>query len=165
MKRPANSENVLARIQQWRKTCPDITLRSTFIVGFPGETEFEELLAFLEEAQLDRVGAFTCSPVKGATANALPGPIPPEIQQERLERLMQQQGIISKQRLTAKKGRQRRVLVDTVDEEGAIARSYADAPEIDGVVYIDDASTLKPGDWADVRVTDTDIHDLWAEKI
>ena len=167
MKRPANSENVLARIQQWRKTCPDIALRSTFIVGFPGETEaeFEELLAFLEEAQLDRVGAFTYSPVKGAAANVLPDHIPPEIQQERLERLMQQQETISKQRLAAKKGQQLRVLVDTVDDEGAIARSYADAPEIDGVVYIDDASTLKPGDWADVRVTDTDIHDLWAEKI
>ncbi|ABI59637.1 MULTISPECIES: 30S ribosomal protein S12 methylthiotransferase RimO [Nitrosomonas] len=167
MKRPANSENVLVRIQQWRKTCPDIALRSTFIVGFPGETEaeFEELLAFLEEAQLDRVGAFTYSPVKGAAANVLPDHVPPEIQQERLERLMQQQEIISKQRLAVKKGQQLRVLVDTVDEEGAIARSYADAPEIDGVVYINDASTLKPGDWADVRVTDTDIHDLWTEKI
>lgn len=167
MKRPANSENVLARIQQWRSICPDIALRSTFIVGFPGETEaeFEELLAFLEEAQLDRVGAFAYSPVKGAAANALPDHIPPEIQQERLERLMQLQETISEQRLAAKKGRRLRVLVDTVDEEGAIARSYADAPEIDGVVYISDASTLQPGDWADVRVIDTDIHDLWAEKI
>lgn len=167
MKRPANSENVLARIQQWRSICPDIALRSTFIVGFPGETEaeFEELLAFLEEARLDRVGAFAYSPVKGAAANALPDHISPEIQQERLERLMQLQETISEQRLAAKKGRQLRVLVDTVDEEGAIARSYADAPEIDGVVYISDASTLQPGDWADVRVTDTDIHDLWAEKI
>lgn len=167
MKRPANSENVLARIQQWRSICPDIALRSTFIVGFPGETEaeFEELLAFLEEAQLDRVGAFAYSPVKGAAANALPDHIPPEIQQERLERLMQLQETISEQRLAAKKGRRLRVLVDTVDEEGAIARSYADAPEIDGVVYINDASTLQPGDWADVRVIDTDIHDLWAEKI
>lgn len=167
MKRPANSENVLARIQQWRSICPDIALRSTFIVGFPGETEaeFEELLAFLEEAQLDRVGAFAYSPVKGAAANALPDHISPEIQQERLERLMQLQETISEQRLAAQKGRQLRVLVDTVDEEGAIARSYADAPEIDGVVYINDASTLQPGDWADVRVIDTDIHDLWAEKI
>lgn len=167
MKRPANSENVLARIQQWRSICPDIALRSTFIVGFPGETEaeFEELLAFLEEAQLDRVGAFAYSPVKGAAANALPDHISPEIQQERLERLMQLQETISEQRLAAQKGRQLRVLVDTVDEEGAIARSYADAPEIDGVVYISDASTLQPGDWADVRVIDTDIHDLWAEKI
>lgn len=167
MKRPANSENVLARIQQWRSICPDIALRSTFIVGFPGETEaeFEELLAFLEEAQLDRVGAFAYSPVKGAAANALLDHISPEIQQERLERLMQLQETISEQRLAAQKGRQLRVLVDTVDEEGAIARSYADAPEIDGVVYISDASTLQPGDWADVRVIDTDIHDLWAEKI
>jgi len=167
MKRPANSENVLARIQQWRSICPDIALRSTFIVGFPGETEaeFEELLAFLEEAQLDRVGAFAYSPVKGAAANALPDHISPEIQQERLERLMQLQETISEQRLAAKKGRRLRVLVDIVDEEGAIARGYADAPEIDGVVYISDASTLQPGDWADVRVIDTDIHDLWAEKI
>ncbi len=167
MKRPANSENVLARIQQWRSICPDIALRSTFIVGFPGETEaeFEELLTFLEEAQLDRVGAFAYSPVKGAAANALPDHVPPEIQQERLERLMQLQEDISEKRLAAKKGRQLRVLVDTVDEEGAIARSYADAPEIDGVVYINNASALKPGDWADVCVTDTDIHDLWAEKI
>lgn len=167
MKRPANSENVLARIRQWRDICPDIALRSTFIVGFPGETEqeFEELLAFLEEAQLDRVGAFAYSPVKGAAANALPDPVPPEIQQERLARFMQHQEEISKQRLAAKKGQQFRVLVDTVDENGAIARSYADAPEIDGVVYINDASTLKPGDWADVRVIDTDIHDMWAKKI
>ncbi|MCC6916259.1 30S ribosomal protein S12 methylthiotransferase RimO [Nitrosomonas sp.] len=167
MKRPASSENVLARIRQWRGICPDIALRSTFIVGFPGETEqeFEELLAFLEEAQLDRVGAFAYSPVKGAAANALPDHIPSEIQQERLERLMQRQETISEKRLAAKKGRQLRVLIDTVDEEGAIARSYADAPEIDGVVYISNASALKTGDWADVRVTDTDIHDLWAEKI
>ncbi|BBL35864.1 ribosomal protein S12 methylthiotransferase [Nitrosomonas stercoris] len=167
MKRPANSENVLARIQQWRAICPDITLRSTFIVGFPGETEeeFEELLAFLEEAQLDRVGAFTYSPVKGATANALPNHTPPEVQQERLARFMQQQEKISKQRLAMKKGQQLRVLVDTVDEQGAIARSYADAPEIDGVVYINNGTDLKPGSWVDVRITDTDIHDLWAEKL
>lgn len=167
MKRPANSENVLARIQQWRAICPNITLRSTFIVGFPGETEeeFEELLAFLEEAQLDRVGAFTYSPVKGATANALPNHIPPEVQQERLARFMQQQERISKQRLAMKKSQQLRVLVDTVNEQGAIARSYADAPEIDGVVYINNGMDLKPGNWVDVRITDTDIHDLWAEKL
>lgn len=167
MKRPANSENVLARIQQWRAICPNITLRSTFIVGFPGETEeeFEELLAFLEEAQLDRVGAFTYSPVKGATANALPNHTPPEVQQERLARFMQQQEKISKQRLAMKKGQQLRVLVDTVNEQGAIARSYADAPEIDGVVYINNGMDLKPGNWVDVRITDTDIHDLWAEKL
>ncbi|MXS85855.1 30S ribosomal protein S12 methylthiotransferase RimO [Nitrosomonas sp. HPC101] len=167
MKRPANSENVLARIRQWRNICPDLALRSTFIVGFPGETEqeFEELLAFLEEAQLDRVGAFAYSPVQGAAANALPDPVPPDVQQERLERLMQWQEIISQKRLAAKQGKVLRVLVDTVDKNGAVARSYADAPEIDGVVYIDDATTLKPGDWADVRITDTDIHDLWAEKI
>jgi ribosomal protein S12 methylthiotransferase len=167
MKRPANSENILERIYQWRSICPNITLRSTFIVGFPGETEeeFEELLAFLEAAQLDRVGAFTYSPIKGAVANTLPNHIPPEVQQERLARFMQQQEKISKQRLAMKKGKQLRVLVDTVDEQGAIARSYADAPEIDGVVYINNAETLKPGNWVDVRIIDTDIHDLWAEKL
>jgi len=167
MKRPANSENVLARIRQWRDICPDIALRSTFIVGFPGETEqeFEELLAFLEEAQLDRVGAFAYSPVKGAAANALPDPVPSEIQQERLARLMQWQEEISKKRLAGKKGRILKVLVDTVDENGVIARSYADAPEIDGVVYIEPDFSIKPGDWVDVRITRTGIHDLWAKKI
>jgi ribosomal protein S12 methylthiotransferase len=167
MRRPANSENVLARIRHWRDICPDIVLRSTFIVGFPGETEqeFEELLAFLEEAQLDRVGAFTYSPVEGAAANALPDHIHPEIQQERLARLMQWQEGISRNRLASRSGQVLRVLVDTVDEEGAIARSYADAPEIDGMVYINDGLSLKPGDWVDVRITHTDTHDLWAEKI
>ncbi|WP_292978782.1 30S ribosomal protein S12 methylthiotransferase RimO [Nitrosomonas sp.] len=167
MKRPANSENVLARIQQWRSICPEIALRSTFIVGFPGETEaeFEELLAFLDEAQLDRVGAFAYSPVKGAAANALPDHIPPEIQQERLARFMQHQEKISEQRLASKKGKTLRVLVDSVDKEGAIARSYADAPEIDGVVYIEPDASIKPGDWVNVCVTDTDIHDMWAKKI
>lgn len=167
MKRPANTENVLARIKHWRSICPEIALRSTFIVGFPGETEqeFEELLAFLETAQLDRVGAFMYSPVEGAAANALPDPIPPHIQQERLARLMALQEEISRQRLAAKKGQELRVLIDSVDEEGAIARSYADAPGIDGQVYIESGQALKPGDWADVRVTHTDIHDLWAELI
>ncbi|MEO8343235.1 MAG: 30S ribosomal protein S12 methylthiotransferase RimO, partial [Gallionella sp.] len=136
MKRPASSENVLARIKQWREICPDLTLRSTFIVGFPGETEeeFEELLDFLEEAQLDRVGAFAYSPVDGAVANALPDHIAPEVQQERLARLMLLQEDISEQRLKRKIGKTMKVLVDKVNEEGAIARSSADAPEIDGVV-------------------------------
>lgn len=167
MKRPANTENVLARIKRWRSICPEIALRSTFIVGFPGETEqeFEELLAFLETAQLDRVGAFMYSPVEGAAANTLPDHIPPQIQQERLARLMTLQEEISRQRLAAKKEQELRVLVDSVDEEGAIARSYADAPGIDGQVYIESGQALKPGDWADVRVTHTDIHDLWAELI
>ena len=167
MKRPASSENVLTRIQQWRKICPDITLRSTFIVGFPGESEeeFEELLDFLEVAQLDRVGAFMYSPVEGAVANQLPDHIPLEVQQERLGRLMQLQEEISGERLARKVGRTMQVLVDEVDEEGAIARSSADAPEIDGLVYINNGQTLKTGDFVNVRITDSDAHDLWAETV
>jgi len=167
MKRPASSENVLARIRNWRNICPEITLRSTFIVGFPGETEkeFEELLAFLEEAQLDRVGAFMYSPVEGAAANALPDHIPSEIQQERLARLMQLQEKISRDRLAGKFGQKLSVLVDSIDENGAIARSSADAPEIDGMVFINDGLSLQPGDRVDVRVTRTDTHDLWADRI
>lgn len=167
MKRPASSENVLARIRQWREICPDITLRSTFIVGFPGETEeeFEELLDFLEEAQLDRVGAFAYSPVDGAVANALPDHIPPEIQQERLARLMLLQEEISEQRLKRKIGKTMKVLVDEVSKQGAIARSSADAPEIDGVVYIANGLHLNTGDFVEVRITDSDTHDLWAEIV
>jgi len=167
MKRPASSENVLARIIKWREICPDLTLRSTFIVGFPGETEeeFQELLDFLTQAQLDRVGAFTYSPVEGAVANALPDHIPPEVQEERLARLMQLQEEISAVRLARKVGKTIQVLVDSVDEEGAIARSAADAPEIDGVVYIDDGQSLKVGNFVSVRVTDSDAHDLWAEVV
>jgi ribosomal protein S12 methylthiotransferase len=165
MKRPASSENVLARIKRWREICPDITLRSTFIVGFPGETEeeFEELLDFLEEAQLDRVGAFAYSPVEGAAANDLPGHVPPEEQNERLARLMQLQEEISAEKLTAKVGLTMKVLVEEVDEEGAIARSPADAPEVDGMVYIDDGQELEVGEFVNVRITDSDVHDLWAE--
>ena len=167
MKRPASSENVLARIRQWREICPDITLRSTFIVGFPGETEeeFEELLDFLEEAQLDRVGAFAYSPVEGAKANALPDHIPPEVQQERLARLMLLQEEISEERLQRKIGKTLTVLVDEVDEEGAIARSSADAPEIDGLVYIENGQQLSVGDFVEVKITDSDEHDLWAEIV
>ena len=167
MKRPASSENVLTRIQQWRTICPDITLRSTFIVGFPGETEeeFEELLDFLKMAQLDRVGAFMYSPVDGAVANNLPDHIPLEIQQERLGRLMHLQEEISGERLAYKIGKTMQVLVDEVDEEGAIARSSADAPEIDGLVYISNGQTLKTGDFVNVRITDSDVHDLWAEAV
>lgn len=167
MKRPASSENVLTRIHQWRKICPDITLRSTFIVGFPGETEeeFEELLDFLEMAQLDRVGAFMYSPVEGAVANNLPDHIPLEVQQERLGRLMQLQEEISGERLACKVGKTMQVLVDEVDEEGAIARSSADAPEIDGLVYINNGQTLKAGDFVNVRITGSDAHDLWAETV
>ena len=165
MKRPASSENVLNRVQRWREVCPDITLRSTFIVGFPGETEaeFEELLDFLREAQLDRVGAFMYSPVEGASANDLPNHLPPEVQQERLTRLMQLQETISGVRLARKVGRTMEVLVDEVNDEGAIARSSADAPEIDGLVYIEDGQALNMGDLVSVTVTDSDAHDLWAE--
>jgi ribosomal protein S12 methylthiotransferase len=156
---------VLERIKKWREICPEITLRSTFIVGFPGETEeeFEELLDFLEEAQLDRVGAFMYSPVDGAVANALADHIPPEVQEERLGRLMQLQSEISAGRLKRKIGMTMQVLVEEVDEEGAIARSSADAPEIDGMVYINDGQELEVGQFANVRITHSDEHDLWAE--
>ncbi len=167
MKRPASSENMLARIKQWRSICPDITLRSTFIVGFPGETEeeFEELLDFLEEAQLDRVGAFAYSPVEGAAANALPDHIPPEVQEQRLFHLMQVQEEISAARLKRKIGKTIRVLVDEVGNQDVIARSSADAPEIDGLVYIKKDRSLKVGDFVDVRVKNSDSYDLWAEKV
>ncbi len=167
MQRPASSENVLQRIRQWRNICPEIILRSTFIVGFPGETEeeFEELLDFLEQAQLDRVGAFTYSPVEGALANELPDHVPPEVQEERLRRLMELQEEISAGRLARKVGKTMQVLVDSVDEEGAIARSAADAPEIDGLVYIDNGHALKVGDFVSVRITDSDTHDLWADML
>ncbi|MGA9666494.1 MAG: 30S ribosomal protein S12 methylthiotransferase RimO [Gallionella sp.] len=167
MKRPAGSENVLARIRQWREACPDLTLRSTFIVGFPGETEeeFEELLDFLEEARLDRVGAFAYSPVDGAAANALPDHIPPEVQQERLARLMFLQEEISAERLKRRIGRTITVLVDEVNEDGAIARSSADAPDIDGLVYVESGRQLCVGDFVDVKITDSDEHDLWGETL
>lgn len=167
MKRPADSEDILTRIQQWRTICPDITLRSTFIVGFPGETEqeFEELLAFLKAAQLDRVGAFTYSPVEGAVANDLPNHVPSGLQQERLARLMAIQAEISAHRLAQKIGRTIQVLVDEVDDQGAVARSHADAPEIDGLVYVQNGQSLHQGDVVTVRVTHSDEHDLWAETI
>ncbi len=167
MKRPGSSDNVLQRIKQWREICPDLTLRSTFIVGFPGETEaeFEELLDFLRQAQLDRVGAFAYSPVEGAAANDLPDHVPPEVQQERLARLMLLQEEISEARLKRKIGRTITVLVDEVDIDGAVARSSADAPEIDGQVYIENGSQLKVGDFVDVKIIDSDEHDLWAEIV
>ncbi|HEU0219956.1 MAG TPA: 30S ribosomal protein S12 methylthiotransferase RimO, partial [Gallionella sp.] len=167
MRRPGDSDNVLARIRRWRETCPELTLRSTFIVGFPGETEaeFDELLDFLKEAQLDRVGAFAYSPVEGAAANELPDHVSPEVQQERLARLMLLQEEISEERLRRKVGKTLIVLVDQVDEEGAIARSSADAPEIDGLVYIENGRQLKVGDFAEVRITDSDTHDLWAKTV
>jgi ribosomal protein S12 methylthiotransferase len=162
MKRPGAVDKVLARVQAWRKGCPDLTIRSTFIVGFPGETEaeFEELLAFLHEAQLDRVGAFTYSPVDGAKANELPDPVPQAVKEERLERFMEAQAEISAARLARKVGTRQQVLVDEVDEDGAIARSKADAPEIDGIVRIDDGHELKPGQFVEVEIIHTDEHDL-----
>lgn len=164
MKRPAAAEAVLQRIAAWRAICPDLTLRSTFIVGFPGETEaeFNQLLEFLEEARLDRVGCFAYSPVKDAVANQLPDPVPEEIKQERLDRFMEVQSRISAERLESRLGRREQVLVDEVVDEGAVARSRADAPEIDGQVFIDGATHLKVGDWVDVVIEDADEHDLWA---
>ena len=162
MKRPANAENTLARMRAWRAICPDITIRSTFIAGFPGETdaEFEELLAFLDEAQLDRVGCFAYSPVAGAAANALPDPLPQDVREDRQARFMQTQARISAARLQKKIGRTMDVLVDAVDGDIAIARSSADAPEIDGVVRIADGGKLKVGNFARVVVTGADAHDL-----
>ena len=164
MKRPANAEDTLARIGRWRGICPDITIRSTFIVGFPGETEaeFEQLLAFLGEAQLDRVGCFAYSAVEGAAANALPGAIPEEVKEERRARFMETQEKISAARLKAKIGRTLTILVDEVGSDGAIGRSAADAPEIDGLVHIKQGKSLKAGEFAQVRVTRADSHDLWA---
>ena len=165
MKRPAAAEKTLERIQAWRAACPDLTLRSTFIVGFPGETEaeFDELLDFLRAAQLDRVGCFAYSAVAGAAANELPGAVPEAVKEERRERFMQVQAEISTARLAAKVGQTLTVLIDDLVEEGALARSAADAPEIDGVVVIEHPGDLMPGDWATVTVTAAGEHDLWAE--
>lgn len=167
MKRPAATENNLQRIKAWRDISPDITLRSTFIVGFPGETEqeFEELLDFLSEAQLDRVGCFAYSPVKGAVANDLPDQIPEEVKQQRLERFMAHQAEISANRLQQRVGRIETVLIDEVVEEGAVARSKADAPEIDGQVFIDGATHLKVGDFVQVKLDEADEYDMWGHLV
>ncbi|MEY4767941.1 MAG: hypothetical protein RL637_580 [Pseudomonadota bacterium] len=167
MQRPAASENTLARIHNWRNQCPDLILRSTFIVGFPGETdaEFEQLLTFLTHAQLDRVGCFKYSPIQGAAANQLPDPIPEAIKQQRWERLMQHQAEISAARLQCRVGRIETVLIDEVVEEGAVARSIADAPDIDGQVFIDDATHLEVGEWVQVEIEEADEHDLWAHLV
>jgi ribosomal protein S12 methylthiotransferase len=164
MKRPASGERNLERIRAWRAICPDIAIRSTFIAGFPGETEreFEELLAFLEEAELDRVGCFAYSPVEGARANELPGAVPDEVREARRARFMQTQEAISARRLARKVGTRQTVLVDETRGTRALARSTADAPEIDGVVHIEKAKGLKQGDFADVVITRADTHDLWA---
>ena len=163
MKRPASGEANLERIRAWRAIAPDLTIRSTFIVGFPGETEaeFEELLAFLEEAELDRVGCFAYSPVSGAKANDLPDPVPEDVKEERRARFMAVQERVSAKRLAAKVGRTLRVLVDAVEGTRAVGRSAADAPEIDGVVHIEGARGLKAGEFADIRITKSDVHDLW----
>ncbi len=170
MKRPASGEKHLERIQAWRAACPDITIRSTFITGFPGETdaEFEYLLDFIREAQIDRLGCFPYSPVEGAAANALPNPVPEEVREERRMRLMQAQAEISAKRLQAKVGTTVRVLLDEVNRSGkAVGRSAADAPEIDGVVHVarplDRRRKLKVGEFVNVTIADSDAHDLWGE--
>ncbi len=175
MKRPANSENMLKRIASWREICPDITLRSTFIVGFPGETEvqFEELLEFVEQIQFDRIGAFKYSPVEGADANALANPVAEEVKEQRLARLMALQSEISYNKLQGKTGQSMRVIIDSIDEKGVVARSAADAPEVDGLVFIDalenvdfdQTAGLNPGDFINVKIIDNSEHDLWAELL
>ena len=168
MKRPAAAEANLERIRGWRAICPDLTIRSTFIAGFPGETEaeFQELLDFLAEAELDRVGCFAYSPVEGAKANDLPDAVPDEVREERRGRLMHLQEKISAKRLKSKVGKTLQVLVDEVKADGsALARSSADAPEIDGLVYVENASQLKPGEFAEVRIVRADTHDLWARPV
>ena len=166
MKRPAFEDKTLARIKKWREICPELTIRSTFIVGFPGETEedFQYLLDWLTEAQLDRVGCFKYSPVEGAPANDLGlEAIPEDVQQDRWERFMAHQQAISSARLQLKIGKTIQVIIDQVDDEGPIGRSMADAPEIDGNVYLDTDEDLKPGDIVSVVVTDADEYDLWAK--
>ena len=167
MKRPAAAENNLDRIRAWRSICPDLTVRSTFIVGFPGETEqeFEELLQFLTEAQMDRVGCFAYSPVKGAVANDLQDAVPEEVKQERLARFMEHQALISAERLQRRVGRIETVLIDEVVEEGAVARSKSDAPEIDGQVFIDGATHLQVGEFVEVEIEEADEYDLWGKLL
>jgi ribosomal protein S12 methylthiotransferase len=162
MRRPAASERVLARLARWREICPELVLRSTFIVGFPGETEedFQTLLRFLREARLDRVGCFAYSPVEGAAANGLPEPVPEELREERLERFMEVQAEISREKLAERVGQRLTVLVDEVEEGRVVARSYADAPEIDGNVIVPGAWELDPGDFIEVEITRSGDHDL-----
>ncbi len=164
MKRPGAIDNTLARIKKWREICPDLTIRSTFIVGFPGETEedFQLLLDFLEEAKLDRVGCFAYSPVEGAVANDLADPVPEEIKEERLARFMALQAQISAERLQLKVGKRMQVIVDEVTEEGSVARTKGDAPDVDGLVFIDNVTNVEPGDILDVIIEEADEHDMWA---
>jgi len=164
MKRPANEAKVLERVKRWREICPDIAIRSTFVVGFPGETEddFQYLLDWLDEAQLDRVGAFRFEPVEGAPANALPDPVPEEVKEERYARIMEKTAAISTAKLAAKVGRTLEVIIDEVDEEGgATGRSKADAPEIDGSVFLRDAHDVAQGDVVKALIEDADEHDLF----
>ena len=163
MKRPANEARVLERLKGWREICPDIAIRSTFVVGFPGETEadFAYLMDWLEEAQLDRVGAFRFEPVEGAAANALPDQVPEELKEERYARLMALTARISAEKLAAKVGKTLDVLIDVVDGTGATGRSKADAPEIDGEVHLRDAGHLAQGDIIAVMIEDADEHDLF----
>ncbi len=167
MKRPGSVERTLERIQKWREICPEITLRSTFIVGFPGETEeeFQMLLDFIDKAELDRVGCFKYSPVEGAKANELPDPVPAEVQEERFQRFMELQQQVSIRKLARKVGKEMLVLIDEVDEEGATGRSAADAPEIDGLVYLNGETGLKPGDMVKVRIDEANEYDLWASLV
>ncbi len=168
MKRPAATEKVLSRIARWREICPDLVLRSTFIVGFPGETEedFDQLLEFIQQAQLDRVGCFAYSPVEGAAANALPDPVPEAVKQDRLQRFMEIQADISRDKLAVQVGREMVVLIDEVQDGRIIARGPGDAPEVDGQVIIDgDWEDVGPGDFIEVRVTGYDQHDLFAEPL
>lgn len=167
MKRPGNQVKVLERIKTWREICPELVIRSTFVVGFPGETEedFQILLDWLEEAQLDRVGCFKYSPVEGAKANDLPDHVPEDVQQDRWERFMETQQRISTARLQARIGQEMEVLIDEVDDNGATGRCYADAPEIDGKVYLDGFTDTFPGDALLVTITGADEYDLWAEPV
>ncbi len=162
MRRPANQERVLGRIHRWREACPDLTLRSTFIVGFPGETEedFAYLLDWLGEARIDRAGCFRYEPIEAAPANDLPGAVPEEVKEERYARFMERQGAISAARLAAKVGRTVEAIVEEVGEDGAAARTKGDAPEVDGTVLIVDGQGLAPGEIVRVEVTGSDEHDL-----
>jgi len=169
MRRPGNQDKVLRRIEQWRNTAPELAIRSTFIVGFPGESDadFEELLGFIKEARIDRAGAFAYSDIEGAPANALPGAVPVELKQERLERFMELQTAISADKLQGRVGTTTEVLIDAITEEGPIGRSYAEAPEVDGVVWIDAEGDidLQEGDRVQVKITGADEHDLYGELV
>ncbi len=167
MKRPGSSDRVLERIAKWREICPELVIRSTFIVGFPGETEdeFEELLDFLEEAQLDRVGCFKYSPVEGATANELPDHVADEVMEERLQRFMAVQAKISSEKLQARIGQEYLILVDEVNDLGIVGRSYMDAPEVDGKVYLSDDFDAEPGDQLWVQIIHADEHDVWGVRV